>query len=39
MKTALFAFAILTAGVMLDLGAAPNAAAQMAELDSERVSA
>jgi hypothetical protein len=34
MKPALFAFAILTSGVMLDPGAAPNAAAQMAVIDS-----
>ena len=34
MKPALFAFAILNAGVMLDLGAVSNAAAQMAVIDS-----
>lgn len=34
MKPALFAFAILAAGVMLDLGAVSNAAAQMAVIDS-----
>jgi Type IV secretion system proteins len=34
MKPALFTFAILTSGVMLGLGASPNAAAQMAVIDS-----
>jgi len=34
MKPALFAFAILSAGVMLDLGTASNATAQMAVIDS-----
>jgi hypothetical protein len=34
MKPALFAFAVLNAGVLLNLGAASNAAAQMAVIDS-----
>lgn len=34
MKPALFVFAILNAGLMLDLGVASNAAAQMAVIDS-----